>query len=227
MARLRTYFLTGLIVAGPLAITAYLSWWLITLVDGWVKPWIPGAYSPDTYLGYPVPGFGAVAALVAITVIGFLTANLVGRSVIGFGEGLLDRTPFVRGLYKGVKQIFETVFRQDGRSFREVALVEWPAAGLWSLCFVTEAPQGALAAELPPNHVCIFVPCTPNPTTGYLVFVDRARIRPVQVSPDEAFKLVMSLGIIQPSQRPAPPAGAPQALAGAPQTLSGPVSRPG
>lgn len=205
-ARLRAYFFTGLIVAGPIAVTVYISWWLIGLVDAWVKPWIPHDYSPDTYLPFSVPGLGLVAAFVAITLLGFLTANLFGRSVITLGERLFDRTPFVRGLYKGTKQIFETVFRKDGGSFRRVGMIEWPGEGLWSLCFITEPAQGSLAAALPgPDHVCVFVPCTPNPTTGYLVMMHRSRIREVEVTPDEAFKLIMSMGIIQPvPRRPAP-----------------------
>jgi uncharacterized membrane protein len=205
LGRLRSYFLTGLIVTGPLVVTLYISWWLINLVDAWVTPLIPAAYNPTLYLHYRIPGYGLVVAVVAITVIGFLTANLVGRSVIGMGESVLDRMPFVRGLYKAVKQIFETVFRKSGGTFRRVGVMEWPAPGLWSLCFITEAPQGALAAALPPGTISVFVPCTPNPTTGYLVMVDAAKVREVAISTDEAFKLIMSMGIIQPHTLPAAP----------------------
>jgi uncharacterized membrane protein len=201
-ARLRNYFLTGLIVGGPVAITIYLTWWFIRLVDGWVKPLVPTAYLPESYLPFTIPGFGLIVALVGLTLLGFLTANLVGRSLLNLGEVALDRMPFVRGIYKGVKQIFETVFKQDGQSFREVGLIEWPGEGLWSLCFITEPVQGALAAALPPaDHVCIFVPCTPNPTTGYLVIMERSRVKKIDLTTDEAFKLLMSMGIIQPEIR--------------------------
>jgi uncharacterized membrane protein len=204
-ARLRNYFLTGLIVAGPLAITLYIAWWFIELIDGWVKPFVPAVYLPETYLPFTIPGFGLIVAIIGLTLIGFLTANLVGRSLFDLGEGVLDRMPFIRGIYKGVKQIFETVFKQDGHSFRKVGLIEWPGEGLWSLCFITVPAQGALAAELPsPDHVCVFVPCTPNPTTGYLVIMERARVKEIDITPDEAFKLLMSMGIIQPAERPAP-----------------------
>jgi len=206
--RLRTYFLTGLIVAGPLAITLYLTWWFIRLVDGWVKPLVPSVYLPETYLPFSIPGFGLVVAFTGITLLGFLTANLVGRSFINLGEVALDRMPVVRSLYKGVKQIFETVFKQDGQSFRQVGLIEWPGEGLWSLCFITEPAQGLLADALPPGeHVCVFVPCTPNPTTGYLVVMERARVKEVDITTDDAFKLLMSMGIIQPEARGAPFAG--------------------
>ena len=132
-ARLRTYFLTGLIVAGPLAITLYITWWFINLVDGWMKPLVPARYSPDTYLPFAIPGFGLVIAFVGLTLLGFLTANLVGKSLLNLGEVFLARMPVVRSIYKGVKQIFETVFKQDGQSFRQVGLIEWPGEGLWSL----------------------------------------------------------------------------------------------
>src|SRR5205085_7386454 len=200
--RLRNYFLTGLIVAGPLAITLYLTWWFIRLVDGWVKPLVPAVYLPETYLPFSIPGFGLVVAFTGITLLGFLTANLVGRSFINLGEVALDRMPVVRSLYKGVKQIFETVFKQDGQSFRQVGLIEWPGEGLWSLCFITEPAQGLLAEALPAGeHVCVFVPCTPNPTTGYLVVMERRRVKEVDITTDEAFKLLMSMGIIQPTDR--------------------------
>jgi len=207
-ARLRTYFLTGLIVAGPLAITLYITWWFINLVDGWMKPLVPARYSPDTYLPFHLPGFGLVIAFVGLTLLGFLTASLVGKSLLNLGEVLLARMPVVRSIYKGVKQIFETVFKQDGQSFRQVGLIEWPGEGLWSLCFITEPAAGALAEALPPSeHLCVFVPCTPNPTTGYLVIMERARVKEVDLTPDDAFKLLMSMGIIQPESRLAPSPG--------------------
>jgi uncharacterized membrane protein len=219
-ARLRNYFLTGLIVAGPVAITIYLAWWFIKLVDGWVKPFVPSAYLPETYLPFTIPGFGLVVVFIGLTLVGFLTANLVGRSLINLGEVVLDRMPVVRGIYKGVKQIFATVFKQDGHSFRQVGLIEWPGEGLWSLCFITEPTQGALAAALPPrDHVCVFVPCTPNPTTGYLVIMERSRVKEIDVTTDEAFKLLMSMGIIQPEDRAAALPGGPRLAEELPATV--------
>ncbi|MFI5015938.1 MAG: DUF502 domain-containing protein, partial [Hyphomicrobiales bacterium] len=126
-ARLRNYFLTGIIVAGPLAVTAYIVSWIVTTVDGWVKPLVPSAYLPDTYLPFRVPGYGLVVAIVGLTLLGFLTANLVGRSLLRLGEVVLGRMPLVRGVYKTFKQIFETIFSQSGTSFRKVGLVEFPA----------------------------------------------------------------------------------------------------
>jgi uncharacterized membrane protein len=198
-ATVRAYFFTGLLVAGPLAITAYIVWYLIALTDAWVRPLIPEAYNPETYLRFTIPGFGLIAAFIGITVLGFLTANLVGRALITFGERVLQGMPFVRSVYNALKQIFETVFKQGGTSFRRVGLIEWPGPGLWSLCLIAENTTGRLAASLPPgNYLNVFVPCSPNPTTGYFVVMHEDRVKEVDISPDEVFKVIMSMGIIQP-----------------------------
>ncbi|WP_227441288.1 DUF502 domain-containing protein [Methylobacterium sp. W2] len=199
-SRLRTYFLTGIIVAGPLAITIYITWWFISLIDGWVKPLVPASYLPDHYLPFSIPGIGLVIAFIAVTLLGFLTANLVGRSVVEFGEVLLARTPVISGLYKGLRQIFETLFSANGTSFRTVGLVEFPVKGTWSVVFVS-APAGpdvqtALGEEN--DHVGVFLPCAPNPTTGFFFYLPRADIIEVPMSIDDAAKLVMSAGVIQP-----------------------------
>jgi len=201
-ATLRAYFFTGLLVAGPLAITAYIVWWLIALIDAWVRPLIPPAYNPETYLRFSIPGVGIVAAAIGITLLGFLTANLVGRTLVTFGEGILERMPFVSSVYGAVKQIFQTVFKQGGTSFRRVGLIEWPGPGLWSLCLIAEETGGKIAAALPPgDYLNVFVPCSPNPTTGYFVVMHKDLVQEVDISPDEVFKVIMSMGIIQPGVR--------------------------
>jgi uncharacterized membrane protein len=210
-AAIRGYFLTGLLVAGPLAVTAYITWWLIALIDTWVRPLIPAAYNPETYLTFSIPGVGILAAFVGLTLLGFLTANLVGRTLLAVGERILHRMPFVRSLYKGVKQVFETVFKQDATSFRRVGLIEWPGPGLWSLCLIADATSDRLAAPLPPGgYLNVFVPCTPNPTTGYFVVMHESLVKEVDLSVDEVFKVIMSMGIVQPEtkRRLAPPAKA-------------------
>ncbi len=198
--RLRTYFLTGVVIAGPVAITTYITWWFISSVDGWVKPIIPAMYLPETHLPFAIPGFGLVVAFFMLTMLGFLTANLVGRSMLDYSERLLDRMPVVRGLYKGVKQIFETVFSQSGTSFKKVGLVQYPAKGMWSLVFISAEPKGDLGAALPggADHVGVFLPCAPNPTTGFFFYLPRADVIEITMTPDEAAKLVMSAGLIQP-----------------------------
>jgi uncharacterized membrane protein len=201
--RLRTYFLTGIVVAGPVAITVYLTWWFISAVDGWVKPLIPAVYLPETYLPFAIPGFGLVVAFLGLTTLGFLTANLVGRTMLEHSERLLDRMPVVRGLYKSVKQIFETVFSQSETSFRKVGLVEYPARGMWSVVFISAEPKGKLAESMPERraYVGVFLPCSPNPTTGFFFYLPKDEVIEIEMEPDEAAKLVMSAGLIQPDEQ--------------------------
>ena len=197
--RIRNYFLTGLVVAGPLAITAWLIWSIIDWVDNFVRPLIPPQYRPDTYLPWPIPGTGLVIAFVALTLLGFLTANLVGRTLVGWGEGLLSRMPIVRPIYKTMKQIFEALFSKTGSSFRKVGLVEFPAPGMWSLVFVSQPPGGEVAKQLPAgDHVSVFMPCTPNPTTGFFFFVKRNELLELDISVENAMTLLISAGMVQP-----------------------------
>jgi uncharacterized membrane protein len=200
LQRVRTYFFTGVIIAGPIAITIYLTWWLISFVDGWVKPIVPVIYLPETYLPFAIPGFGLLVAFILLTMLGFLTANLVGRTLWQYSERLLDRTPVVRGLYKGMKQIFETVFSQSGSTFKRVGLVEYPMKGMWSVVFISTEPQGRLAEGMPEESdmVGVFLPCSPNPTTGFFFYLPKDEVIEVDLTPDEAAKLVMSAGLIQP-----------------------------
>jgi len=197
--RLRNYFLTGLIIVAPLAITAYLTWSFILWVDGWVKPYIPQIYNPDHYLPFAVPGFGLLTALFMITMIGFLTANLVGRSIIGFGESLLDRMPLVRSLYKGLKQIFQTVLAEQSGSFKQAGLIQYPRLGLWSIVFIATDTKGEVDHRLPgEDSISVFLPTTPNPTSGFLLFVPRKDIIILDMSVEEAAKMVISAGLVSP-----------------------------
>jgi uncharacterized membrane protein len=197
--RIRNYFLTGLVVAGPVLITAYLTWSFVTWVDNFVQPVIPPAYRPETYLPWPVPGTGLVIAIIALTLLGFLTANLVGRSLVELGEGLLNRMPIVRPIYKTMKQIFETLFSKEGSSFRKVALAEFPAPGMWSLVFISQPPNAELASKLPEGeHVSCFLPCTPNPTTGFFFYVKRSELIDLDISVENAMTLLISAGMVQP-----------------------------
>ncbi|WP_322989626.1 DUF502 domain-containing protein [Hoeflea sp.] len=197
--RLRTYFLTGMIIVAPIAITAYLTWSFILWVDGWVKPYIPLVYNPDYYLPFTVPGFGLLMALFLITLIGFLTANLVGRSVISVGEMLLDRMPLVRSLYKGLKQIFQTVLAEQSGSFKQAGLIQYPRQGLWSIVFIATDTRGEVRERLPVGEsMSVFLPTTPNPTSGFLLFVPREDVLILDMSVEEAAKMVISAGLVSP-----------------------------
>ena len=203
-SRVRNYFLTGLIVAGPLAITLYLVWSFVTWVDDLVRPFIPIAYRPETYLPIKVPGFGLIIAFLALTSLGFLTANLVGRTLVEAGETILGRMPIVRAIYRGLKQVFETLFSKTGSTFRKVGLVEFPAPGMWSLVFLSSPPGSEVTARLRSveEHVSVFMPCTPNPTTGFFFYVPRSRIIELDISAESAAKLIMTAGMIQPNGDP-------------------------
>jgi len=197
--RIRNYFLTGLVVAGPVAVTLWLIWWFVTSIDNLVRPVIPVTYLPETYLPFKIPGFGLIIAFIALTLLGFFTANLVGSRLIGFGEALLNRMPIVRPIYRTTKQIFQTLFSGSESSFRHVGLVEFPAPGMWSLVFLTQPPSAAIAAHLPQSeHVSAFLPCTPNPTTGFFFYVPRRDVIDLDITVEQAMSLLISAGIIQP-----------------------------
>jgi uncharacterized membrane protein len=200
MGRFRNYFLTGLVVTGPIAITVYLVWWFVTWVDGVVRPFVPLAYRPETYLPYGVPGWGLIVAVVALTLLGFLTANLIGRTLVDIGETFVGRIPAVRAIYRGLKQVFETLFSGKGSSFRRVGLVEFPSPGMWSIVLISQSPSAEVARSLPgqEEHISVFLPCSPNPTTGFFFYVPKSKIIEVELSAEDAATLIMSAGVVQP-----------------------------
>ena len=206
MARLRNHFVTGLVVVGPLAITVYIARGFLDWVDATVKPLIPAAWNPDSYLPFAVPGFGLVVALVGLTVLGAATASLVGRTLLSYGEDLVGHLPFVRPVYKTLKQIFETFVSSRDQSFREVGLIEWPRAGVWSLVFVSGSTRGEAATRLSASRpdvaedawLTVFIPTTPNPTGGYIMFLPRDDVRILDMSVEDAAKFIISGGIVTP-----------------------------
>jgi uncharacterized membrane protein len=203
MSKIRNYFLTGLVVAGPAAVTLWLIWWFVTWVDDLVRPLIPRAYHPEVYLPFNIPGLGLIVVFIVLTLLGFLTANFIGRKLVEWGDRLLHRMPVVRPIYRTAKQIFETLFSKSESSFRKVALVEFPSPGMWSLVFLTQSPSGEVAARLPPReHVSAFMPCTPNPTTGFFFYVPREAVIELDISVEQAMTVIMSAGIVQPGADP-------------------------
>lgn len=203
--RMRNNFLTGLIICAPVAITIWLTWTFIHWADSWVKPYIPSRYNPESYLQFAIPGFGLLIAVVSITVVGFLGKNLIGRSIVSFSESILHRMPLVRSIYKSLKQIFETVLKEESTSFKKVGLIEYPSPGLWSLVFISTDVQGELEVrfnELGQAMVTVFLPPTPIPTAGFLLFVPREKVIMLDMSTEEAAKLLISGGLITPDYPP-------------------------
>lgn len=197
--RLTNYFLTGFVIAAPLGIAIYVTWWVISFVDDLVKPLIPQAYNPDKFLPVHVPGIGLVFAVVAIMILGFLTANFVGRALVQFGESVVARIPFFSVVYRSVKHILETVVAQGSANFKEVGIIEYPRPGLYALVFVSTTMKGEISVKAKGDDVVsVFLPTTPNPTSGYLLFVPRRDIIVLDMSVEDAAKLVVSAGLVAP-----------------------------
>ncbi|MGD8355569.1 MAG: DUF502 domain-containing protein [Methyloceanibacter sp.] len=201
LARLRGYFLTGLIIVGPVAITIYVVWWFINLVDGFVRPLIPDAYLPDSFLPFNIPGVGLVFGIISLMLIGALAANLFGRTIVSYGVILLDRMPVVRGVYRLLKQIFTTVFAKQGTSFKRVGLIEFPRRGLFVIVFVSGDPPGEIKEKLDDDELMtVFMPNAPNPTTGFVMFMPAKDVILLDMAIDDGVKLVISAGLVAPKQ---------------------------
>ena len=201
LARLRNYFLTGIVITAPLVITGWLVWWFVSLFDGWLKPIIPAPYNPDHYLPFSVPGVGVLIALVGLTLIGALAANLVGRSLIRMGETTLNRMPVVRTIYKAIKQIFETVLSSSAGNFRSVGMIEFPRKGVYAIVFVArEVDSSEIGLPAGEAMYSVFMPTTPNPTTGFLMFFRKSDVHILKMTVEEGAKLIISAGLLTPHQ---------------------------
>jgi uncharacterized membrane protein len=200
-ARLRAYLIAGVLITAPIGITFYLVWLVVSFIDDRVSAVLPDRYNPEYYLPFSVPGLGLVIALVALIVIGALTAGIVGRALVKLSESLLARMPVVRGVYSATKQIFETVLAQKSTAFRQVCLIEYPRRGLWSLGFITGTTVGEVQALTSDEVVNVFLPTTPNPTSGFLLFVPRQDLVILEMTIEEGIKMVVSGGIVTPPER--------------------------
>ncbi|MBL8844605.1 MAG: DUF502 domain-containing protein [Hyphomicrobium zavarzinii] len=204
-ARLRNYFLTGLIIVGPVTLTIYIIWWVINVTDAWLKPFVPRIYLPDTYLPFAVPGIGLLFGILFLTVTGALAANLLGRSLISFGEMALDRMPIVRNVYRALKQFFESLVSASAsgtqQGFQKVGLIEFPSKGLWSIVFVTGETKGEINIAQPGGEedlLTVFMPTGIVPPTGFICFVPRRDVKFLKMSVEDAAKIVMSAGMVVP-----------------------------
>lgn len=196
--RLRNYFFTGVALIAPISVTFYVVWGIISFIDAKIKPLIPEIYYPEHYLPFNVPGIGLLAVVVGLTLVGAIGAGIFGRYFTKLSERLVDKMPIVRSIYKAIKQIFETVFSNNSSTFRKVVLVEYPRKGIWSMGFLTGITKGEVQELTQDDVLNVFIPTTPNPTSGYLLFVPKQDIVPLSMTVEEGIKMVISGGIITP-----------------------------
>lgn len=211
LARFRANFLTGLVVVAPIGMTLWLIWTVTGWIDGWVLPFVPANYQPDRLIknlfgeetAINVRGVGVFLFLFFTVFVGWVAKGLIGRSLIAWGESLVDRTPVVRSIYNGVKQVAETVFSQTESKFDKACLIEYPRKGIWGIGFVSTGAKGEIAARIPGEEILtVFVPTTPNPTSGFLLYVPKRDVQFLDMTVEDAAKLVISAGLVYPPARP-------------------------
>ena len=191
---LRTYFLTGLVVTAPIFITFYLVLWFVEILDNWFRPWIPPQYRPESYLPIELPGTGLLLALVVLTIIGGLSAIFLGQTLLNFSDRVIRQMPVVGSVYTALKQIFQTAMREDDQ-FSQVALIEYPRRGLHAIAFVTKTADIRVNEATGEEMISVFLPTTPNPTSGFLLFVPKAEIKILDMTVEEGARLVISAGL--------------------------------
>jgi len=210
LARMRANFLTGVVVIAPIGLTIWLILTVVGWVDGFVLPLIPRAYHPDVlllnYLGIQdaplnIRGVGLAVFLVFTVIVGWVAKGLIGRSFLRWAEGLVDRMPVVRSIYNGVKQIAETVFAQSDASFEKACLIEYPRKGIWAVAFISTPAKGEVAATAKEPMLGVFVPTTPNPTSGFLLFFPKSDVIELEMSVEDAAKLIISAGLVYPNPK--------------------------
>jgi uncharacterized membrane protein len=199
--RMRAYLLAGILITAPISITLYLAWVFIGFVDSKITPLIPVKYNPETYLPFAVPGLGLLILILGLILTGALAAGFMGRIWLRISERVLSGMPVIRNVYSAVKQILETVLAQQSNAFREAVLVEYPRRGLWAIAFITGRTEGEVQSITEEECINIFLPTTPNPTSGFLLFVPKADLIPLSMSVEEAIKMVISGGIVTPPDR--------------------------
>jgi uncharacterized membrane protein len=199
--KLKQIFITGLAVTIPIGLTLYILFFLIDIMDGLLKI-IPVRYHPDTLLGIHIPGLGIIVTLALITIAGLVTTSYVGYKIVQSGEDLVDRIPFVRNIYQAIKKISDSMFMDKRSSFKKVVLVEFPRKGIYTIGFVTGVPIGEIRKKAGQNCISVFLPTTPNPTSGYLIIVPEDELVPMDMSVEEALTFIISVGIVTPSDRP-------------------------
>ncbi|MBW1690129.1 MAG: DUF502 domain-containing protein [Deltaproteobacteria bacterium] len=198
-AILKNYFLTGLLVILPIFITGYVIWLLIKAMDVFLK-YIPQKYLPETYLNIYIPGLGLILVVILILVVGVLTRNIAGRRVLQFWDNLVDRIPLARIIYSSVKQLLQAFFFQNSDAFQRVALVEYPRRGIYVLGFITGESKGEAQEKINKKMINVFIPTTPNPTSGFYILVPEEDLTVLDMSVEDAFKLLISGGLVSPDE---------------------------
>ncbi len=200
MKRIRRYLVAGILVWLPIGVTIGIVWFLVGLMDKTLVL-IPQKFQPEELIGFSIPGLGIVLTLVVLLTTGVLAANIVGRSMVGLWESMLERIPVVRAVYSAAKNFTEIVFSDSSQSFKKVLLIEYPRIGLYSLAFQTSSELGEVQGRTGEDVICTFVPTTPNPTSGFIMIVPRKDVIELDMEVDEALKMIISLGVVVPSWR--------------------------
>lgn len=208
MSSLRRWLLAGLLVLVPLVITLAVLDWIVTTLDQTLLI-LPTAWHPDRLLGFHLPGFGVLLTLGIVLLMGALASNFLGKKLLMLGNSLLRRIPIVRSIYSSVKQVSDTLFSENGNAFRKALLVQWPREGVWTIGFLTGLPGGDVVNHLPGDYLSVYIPTTPNPTGGYFIMLRKAECIELKMSVDEALTYVISMGVVVPATRPAPPLNPP------------------
>lgn len=202
-ARLRSSFFTGIVVIAPVGLTIWLLWTVMGWVDSVVLPLVPHTITPEQYIGINLRGVGLIFFFLFTIVIGWIAKGIIGRSLIGFAENLVQRMPVVRTIYSGIKQISETVFAQSERSFEKACLIQYPRRGIWAIGFISTTAKGEVSerTETTGALMSVFLPTTPNPTSGFLLFVPKEDVIELEMSVEDAAKLVISAGLVYPNAK--------------------------
>jgi len=198
---IKRYFITGLLIWVPLAITAWVLTMIISTMDQSLHL-LPAAIHPRSVLGFDIPGSGAILTLLIILLTGVLAANFIGQWLVVWWERLLARIPVVNSIYNSVKQVSDTLFSSSGNAFRKALLIEYPRRGAWTIAFLTGRPGGEVAQHLAGDYVSVYVPTTPNPTSGFFLMLPQADVVELDMSVDTALKYVISMGVVAPPLRP-------------------------
>lgn len=202
-AFLKTYLLTGLIVVVPITITIYIIQALVRAMDDFLT-FIPRAYYPDTLMGFHLPGLGLVLVTIMVFLVGLLTHSYVGTKLVHWWDAVVGRIPVVRNIYQAIKQLTEALFSNTGNHFKQVVMVEFPRPGLYSIGFVAGPVKGEIQTRSGEPLMHIFIPCTPNPTTGYYILVPEKDLVFLKMTVEEAFKMIISSGLVSPNYSPPP-----------------------